>query len=214
MNEYEYEPVRGLPEALPEGEYIVWQGGPEWQALAVRVFHIRAVTVYFLLLTGWYLWTRLQSGANLPEALAASSWAFTLGITALSVLLCMAWMFARSTLYTLTNKRLVLRFGVAIPMMINLPLTRLVSADIARYGSHGDICLTLAPGDRISYMALWPHARPWHYGRVKPMLRGLPNPNVAAALLADVAGAEARPATEAAVETETAPVFSGVVSAT
>lgn len=211
MNEYEYEPVRGLPEQLPEGEYIVWQGEPEWQAMARRVFHVRGVGLYFLLLTGWYLWTRLQAGASLPEAIAASSWAFALGLSSLAILVGMAWLFARTTIYTLTNKRLVLRFGVAIPMMINLPLERLEAADLARYGAYGDLCLTLGEGDRISYMALWPHARPWHYARVKPMLRGLPNPEVTAALLADVVGVAAK--TPDAVQ-EHAPAFGGAVSAT
>ncbi len=211
MNEYEYEPIRGLPEELPAGEYIVWQGEPEWQAMARRVFHVRGVALYFLLLTGWYLSTRLQAGASLPEAMVASSWAFALGLSALCILLGMAWLFARSTVYTLTNRRLVLRFGVAIPMMINVPLERLESADIAQYGQYGDICLTLTEGDRISYMALWPHARPWHYARVKPMLRGLPNPEVTAALLADVVGVAARPVQPVA---EREPAFGGAMSAT
>lgn len=189
MNEYEYEPVKGLPEELPEGEYIVWQGSPDWGALARRVFHVRAVTLYFACLMAWYVWTRLAAGASVAEAAAASSWPLALGGSALAILWGMAWLFARSTIYTLTNRRLVLRFGVAIPMMINLPLARVLSADIARYGDDfGDICLTLVPGDRISYMALWPHARPWHYGRVKPMLRGIHNAGLAARLLADVVG--------------------------
>ena len=89
------------------------------------------------------------------------------------------------TVYTLTNRRIVMRFGVALPMMINVPLDKIESADLAEYGEFGDIALTLAPGERISYMALWPHARPWHHSKVKPMLRGLPNVSVAAALLAN-----------------------------
>ena len=194
MNEYEYEPVRGLPEALPEGEYIVWQGEPEWAAMAQRVFHVRAVAVYFALLVAWFLWNRMSQGMAPAQAVSSSSWTLALGVSALAILWGMSWLFARSTVYTLTNRRLVLRFGVAIPMMINLPLEKIASADIASYGdSYGDICLTLAPGNRISYMALWPHARPWHYGRVKPMLRGLHNAELAAALLADVVGVGAAP---------------------
>lgn len=194
MNEYEYEPIKGLPEALPDGEHIVWQSSPEWSAMARRVFHVRAVTLYFACLMAWYIWSRLDAGASFAEAAAASSWPAALGGSALAILWGMAWLFARSTIYTLTNRRLVLRFGVAIPMMINLPLSRVLSADIAHYGdNYGDICLTLVPGDRVSYMALWPHARPWHYGRVKPMLRGIHNAGLAAQLLADVAGAGAAP---------------------
>ncbi len=186
MNEYEHEPIRGLPEELPEDEYILWQGVPEWGALAKRVFHVRAIALYFFLLVAWYLSAKFSAGASPEEVLAASTWPLALGAGALGILLVMAWAFARSTIYTLTNRRIVLRFGVAIPMMINIPLEKLESADMAQYGDElGDICLTLAEGERISYMALWPHARPWHYGRVKPMLRSVHNPRLAATLLAE-----------------------------
>jgi hypothetical protein len=185
MNEYEYEPIKGLPEELPEGEFIVWQGEPEWGALARRVFHVRAVTLYFSLLLAWYLWTRASAGVSGEALLVGATWPLALGGIALMILYGLAWAFARSSIYTLTNRRIVLRFGVAVPMMINIPLARIESADLAEYGEVGDIALTLAPGERISYMALWPHARPWHFSRVKPMLRGLPNVRTAAALLAD-----------------------------
>ena len=38
MSEYENEPIRGLPGLLPKGEYIVWQGSPDWRGLARRFF--------------------------------------------------------------------------------------------------------------------------------------------------------------------------------
>lgn len=185
MNEYEYEPIRGLPESLPDGEYIIWQGEPEWGALARRVFHVRAVLIYFAMLLAWYLWTQVSAGTGAAGLMSAASWPLVLGTTALFILYGLAWAFARSTVYTLTNRRIVMRFGVAIPMMINVPLDKVESADLAQYGEFGDIALTLAPGERISYLALWPHARPWHHRRVRPMLRGLPNVSVAAAMLAD-----------------------------
>lgn len=215
MNEYEHEPVKGLPEELPDGEYIVWQGNPEWGAMARRVFHVRAVSLYFACLMAWYVWTRLGAGASVAEAAAASSWPLALGASALGILWGMAWLFARSTIYTLTNRRLVLRFGVAIPMMINLPLGRVLSADIAHYGDNcGDISLTLVPGDQVSYMALWPHARPWHYGRVKPMLRGIHNAGLMARLLAEVVGAGPATALEKRDELSSArPVLDAVAPA-
>ena len=45
--EHEFEAQYGLPEALPEGEHILWQGAPDWKVLARRVFHTRKVAVYF-----------------------------------------------------------------------------------------------------------------------------------------------------------------------
>ena len=41
MTEYEDEPVEGLPEHLPEGETMVWQGRPTAAAMGKRVFFIR-----------------------------------------------------------------------------------------------------------------------------------------------------------------------------
>jgi hypothetical protein len=134
---------------------------------------------------GWYLWVKADGGTSGDALLAAASWPLALGATALVILYVLARAFAHSTVYTLTNRRIVLRFGVAIPMMINLPLEKIESAALAEYGEVGDIALTLAPGERVSYLALWPHVRPWHFGVVKPMLRGLPDARLAAALLAD-----------------------------
>jgi hypothetical protein len=185
MNEYEYEPIRGLPEDLPAGEHIVWQGEPDWRALARRAFHVRKVLFYFALLIAWYMATRGADGSGSALTLTAVLWTCTMGALALGILYLLAWMYARTTVYTLTNRRLVLRFGVALPMMINLPLHKLEAADLVQYGrGMGDLALTLSPGERISYWALWPNARPWHYSRVKPMLRALPDARGVADVLA------------------------------
>jgi hypothetical protein len=40
MNEYENEPVRGLPETLPPGETLLWQGEPDWLSMARRTFRL------------------------------------------------------------------------------------------------------------------------------------------------------------------------------
>ena len=30
-DDFDFEPVRGLPQVLPEGERLLWQGAPRWQ---------------------------------------------------------------------------------------------------------------------------------------------------------------------------------------
>ena len=52
MTEYENEPIPGLPGRLPPGERILWQGSPEWRALARTAFHTRLVAGYFAALVG------------------------------------------------------------------------------------------------------------------------------------------------------------------
>jgi hypothetical protein len=35
----------------------------------------------------------------------------------------------------------------------------------------GDIALRLVPEQKIAYLFLWPHVRPWHFSRPEPTLR-------------------------------------------
>ena len=45
--EHEFEAALGLPEPLPRGERLLWQGAPDWRVLAVAAFHIRKLAIYF-----------------------------------------------------------------------------------------------------------------------------------------------------------------------
>ena len=49
-DDFDFEPVRGLPQILPKGERMLWQGAPRWQDLAVHAFHARKVVWYFVAL--------------------------------------------------------------------------------------------------------------------------------------------------------------------
>jgi Bacterial PH domain len=183
--EYEFDAQYGLPEALPAGERLLWQGAPDWQALARRVFHVNKVALYFALLLVWRVASVLSDGADLATALQSLTWLLPLFAFALALLVLLARWTAHSTVYTLTDKRVVMRIGVVLTVAYNLPLSRIESADLhnARDGC-ADIALTLERGTRIAWLHLWPHARPWHVARPQPMLRGLRNADAVAALLA------------------------------
>ncbi|MEE4276915.1 MAG: photosynthetic complex putative assembly protein PuhB [Halieaceae bacterium] len=187
--EHEHEPVRGLPDYLPDGEELVWRGEPSFRVMALRVFHMRAVAVYLTLLLCAHFSVQMYNGASLSEVLAGSSWMLALGVLALAILALLAWAYTRSTVYTVTNKRVVLRFGVAIPMMVNLPLTIVGSADLRRYADgSGDITLTLSQKKKLSYTLLWPNIKPWQFKPVVPSMRCLPDVDAAAAAVAEAVG--------------------------
>jgi hypothetical protein len=190
VNEYEYEPIHGLPEELPDGEKIVWQGAPAWRGLARRVFRVHALAFYFTVLIAVHASYQWTQGADPAGLLSSALWQLSLAAVALGILSLMAMAYARSTVYTITNQRLVMRGGVAIPMMINIPWDRVQAADLrlCRDGT-GDIALQLVADRRVAYWALWPNARPWHFGNVQPMLRGVESPeSVANALARTVTG--------------------------
>ena len=177
MNEYEYEEVRGLPGKLPEGESILWQGAPDWRTLARRTFHIKTVALYFAALViirgaaSVYL-----DGASVVAAVFAGIAVIPLALAGLALLAGLAWWHARTTVYSITNKRVVMRFGIAIQLAINLPFREIGSAALMKFASgHGEIPLTLTGNGRLAYLHLWPHVRPGHFKHPQPMLRCVPN---------------------------------------
>lgn len=185
MTEHDYEPIPGLPGLLPPGERIVWQGAPDWRVLARRAYHTRVVTAYFAALGAWAAVAAVARGLRGPGDLSGVALTALFGIVAVGLLRALAWGAARTTLYTLTNRRVVLRIGVAFPKCINLPLAMIGSVGLA-VGSDrsGDIPLALTGERRLGYLALWPHTRPWHVAAAQPMLRALPDAAQVAALIA------------------------------
>jgi hypothetical protein len=203
MDEFEHEPIPGLPQRPPPGEAILWQGSPTWRASAQRSFHVVGVGVYFLLLSGVRLVFALTSGATVLAALGSAALVMGVGLAAIGLLAGLAILVARTTVYTITSRRVVMRFGMALPMAINLPYALIHSAALKTHPDDtGDLPITLAPGNKVGYVLMWPHVRPWHFNHPQPMLRGVPEPIRVAAILADalrasqasVAGTAAAPA--------------------
>jgi len=189
-DDFEIEPIPGLPEELPEGEHILWQGAPDWKVMARRAFHLPWLCAYFLILLAVKIGSDLWGGAAVVDALRGAIGLAVLGSIAGGVFTLYAWWIADSTLYTITNKRLVLRFGVALPMTFNLPFARVRSASLKCFpDGFGDIPVTLEDSQKASYIVMWPNVRPWHLKRPQPMLRCISNAQKVAEILASAASA-------------------------
>lgn len=200
MTEYDSEPIPGLPGRLPPGERILWQGSPDRRALARTAFHTRGIAGYFVVLTAVAAVLAPTTGGYSGVVMTA-----TLGATGVALLHLLAWASARTTIYTLTDRRIVLRIGIAVPKCINLPLASIASVDLAtRPDGTGDLPLTLLGAPKLGYLALWPHARGWRISRPQPMLRAVAQAADVAAMISRaclaagsdgrIAGSEARTA--------------------
>jgi hypothetical protein len=173
--EHELEPQYGLPEALPSGERILWQGSPRWQALARSAFHADAVALYLIALLALRVVFVVGDGGGWLEVGRSLLWLLPLFGAAFGTLLLAAWLTARTTVYTVTDKRIVMRLGIVLTVAFNLPLSRIEAASLHRLGADsGDIALTLERDTRIAWLQLWPHVRPWKLARPQPMLRAVP----------------------------------------
>ena len=188
-DDFATEPVPGLPERPPEDEQILWQGRPNWWALTRESLNLYWVVGYFVLLFAWRFVTLLDQ-VTLRTAFAASFPFVILGLIVGVLLLLIGYVQARSTMYTITNKRVAMRIGAALTVTLNLPFTRVGSADLdLRRAGTGTIALDLLGKSPVGYLMCWPHVRPWHVKRPQPALRCIPDAERVAALLAEAAEA-------------------------
>lgn len=213
-HEHELEPQYGLPERLPAGEKILWQGSPDFATLALRVFHVRKVAVYFAVLLVLRAGLVLADGGSLLDGLVSLAWPLPLALTALASLSALAWMTARTAVYTLTDKRVVMRIGIVLTLTFNIPLRSIRSAAL-RQGSSGcgDVVVQLGGPDHIAWLHLWPHVRPWRMARPEPMMRAVPEAPRVAALLSQAWAAATGVAASGAVA-PVPPVASGAATDT
>lgn len=167
---------RGLPGPLPAGERILWQGQPRWQSLARSAFALHWISGYFAL---------LALAAALSGSTAGAGLTGLAGVLCALLVIAIARAAAASSIYTLTDARLVLQIGMAFRKHVNLPLPLVAAADLDRHADGtGNIALQMAAPVGAPYLMLWPHARPWRLREPQPMLRAVPNADRVAAILA------------------------------
>jgi hypothetical protein len=194
-DDFDFETLGGLSKRLPPGERILWQGNPDAVAIAYRFFKLGHLTAYFIVLCGWAVVSTALDNASLREVSAAAASFAALSLVALILVRGYAELISRTTLYTMTDRRLVLRVGIALPISINIPLNRIDGAAMrVMHDGAGEIAITLRPGERIAYLVLWPHTRVWRLARPEPVLRCIPEVRAVAAQLARVLGAPGAPA--------------------
>ncbi len=166
------EPVPGLPELLPDGEVILWQGAPSALAMARRGFHGTLIAIYFGVLAASSAISSLMDGmAPLPAVLSGAHF-ILIGAVAFGILALLGYVVHRTTLYTITSKRVVMRFGMALPMTLNIPFTQIAAADVKLFSNGtGDVAFTPKNGLPLTYVHLWPHARGFKLAQPQPAMR-------------------------------------------
>lgn len=180
-----------LPADIPEGERVLWYGRPEWVSLARNAYRGDLVAAYFGALAIWN--AVMDSEAGYMAAAEAIGKTLALGAVCLGLLGLLAWLSARTTLYVITSRRVVMKVGIALQIFFNIPYSQIASAALRKFNDGtGEIPLALAAGRRIAYMNLWPHARPFHMAHPQPALRSIPDAGDVAEILRQAMIAEAQ----------------------
>ena len=184
--DFDFEPHPGLPKALPEGETLLWHGSPDPAALAHEAFKAHWVLGYLLILAVW------RASAAFPDGFARSVAVFlpylVLALAAYALIRLLARATARAAIYSITTHRVILRIGAALRVTWTVPFSKVAAASLStRPTGIGTIAIELASGQRISYLALWPHLRPGFAGKAQPAFRCIPDAARAARILSDAA---------------------------
>ena len=185
-DDFAVEPLPGLPAQPPKGEVILWQGRPQTFALAREALKINWIAGYFVALAVWRGW---MMGDGVPATILAVMLPYlAIGAVTCVILLTIATVQARSTVYTITTARVAMRIGVALTVTLNLPFRQIGAANLAlKSNGTGTIALQTLGDTRISYLVCWPHVRPWHFNRTQPALRAIPDAAAVAKILAEAA---------------------------
>lgn len=186
-DDFDQEPINGLPELPPEGEVILWQGRPDWWALTKESLNLYWVIGYFLFLFAWRFIV-MSDQYTLAQAISGSFPFIILGAITCALLIITAYVQARATVYTITNRRVAMRIGAALTVTLNLPYTQIANATLdLRKGGTGTIALDLIGDNKLSYLVCWPHVRPWVMRQTQPALRCIPDAANIAEMLSDAA---------------------------
>ena len=129
--------------------------------------------------------------APISEWSALLAWQSLASLFIVGVIVGLSVLYGKTTIYSLTNRRLILRTGAAVPIHVNFPLEQIASADLKVFSDGtGDIALKLDSSDKLYWLLLWPNIRSWWVRPLQPLLRGLRDFELAASALASAASAE------------------------
>src|SRR5262245_16162280 len=103
--------IPGIGPSLPPGEQLLWVGAPKAERVARYALHTRFLIWYFaalLLLPTAFA----ASGAWLGALLTAAVWVVPLGIATVMFARTFASLVARTTVYAITDRRIVMKVGI------------------------------------------------------------------------------------------------------
>lgn len=166
----------GVEQPLPAGEELLWSGRPGVRATAMHVLHLRALLGYWALVgVGFLVWGAL-GGPSAGSILADLGWLLVVALLGSAVVVGFGWLVHRTSLYAITSRRVVMRTGVTLPGVLNLPVDQIASVDLREWSDgSGDLILTPTGTERVGWLFLWPHVKPWQWRDPIPAFRAVPD---------------------------------------
>ncbi len=145
--------------SIPDGEEIFWIGQPNWKSFGYHVFGIKYLIFYFVL-CALYAVSQIELSFSLRGFFEQYLPFAISGVGASCMLFLLAYVAARHTYYVITAKRVVIRTGIALVFLLNIPLKNVSSIDRQNLTSgQGNLSFKVRSKKRIPYLSCWPSVR-------------------------------------------------------
>ena len=172
---------------IPDGEKIYWSGMPNWRSFGYHAFGIKYL-IFYLIFCAFYSVTQINGGFNFSTFFGKYLPFIISGLFAGMMLFFLAYVAASHTCYVLTEKRIVIKTGVALVFLLNLPLKNVVSIDKKTLAQgRGNLSFKAQSKKRIPFLSCWPSVRGGSFFEPIPTFRSIANIDYIGTLVGEVA---------------------------
>ena len=163
-----FEAPKNILDAIPDGESILWKGKPSLWGFSWNLFGLKWITFYLSILSVVSIARFFASDFHTAFYIDFLPF-FLSGIFASIILIGLAAIQAYSTVYIITENRVIIKTGAALSFLISMPFKKIKEVNLQKRGtSIGTISFELLSKKRVPYISCWPSVRPWKFKRTQP----------------------------------------------
>ena len=163
-----FEAPKNILDAIPNGESILWKGRPSLWGFSWNLFGLKWITLYLGILS--IVSVARFFASDFYTAFFFDFLPFFLsGIFVSIILIGLAATQPYSTVYIITENRVIIKTGAALSFLISMPFKKIKEVNLQKRGaSIGTISFELLSEKRVPYISCWPSVRPWKFKRTQP----------------------------------------------
>ena len=163
-----FEAPKNILDAIPDGESILWKGKPSLWGFSWNLFGLKWITFYLSILSVVSIARFFASDFHTAFYIDFLPF-FLSGIFASIILIGLAAIQAYSTVYIITENRVIIKTGAALSFLISMPFKKIKEVNLQKRGaSIGTISFDLFSKKRVPYISCWPSVRPWKFKKTQP----------------------------------------------
>ena len=173
--------------SIPKGERVCWTGKPNWISFGFHAFGIKYILIYFIV-SAFYAISQIELVFSFKAFIGEYISFVVSGMIASLILFMLSYFSAQHTYYVITEKRLVIRTGIALVFLLNVPLKNVISIDKqSLFYGYGNLSFKPQSKKRIPYFSCWPSVRRGSFLNPVPTFRSIANIEQIGKIVGDLA---------------------------